>query len=195
MGTTPLFGWRYEDLPEDPDGQEMFKDLAEDVEATLLSTAVQSYTPVIASTGTPAYANTGTGAAEVGRYAVRNGWCDVVGFIRFGSTVGGGKGGLTVTLPLAPRTGISEQWIPARLYTPAYQGGVWWDGQLQAVPGLGVLTVPRFHLSETDIRTGQLQSADTGAAPAGSGIPALTGQYTIAGGGYLAFNGRYRVNP
>lgn len=184
---TPVYNWRLAQLGEDPDGEEGWRELAEDIEGTMVSTAMSSWTPSITATGSVPFSN--PNGTHTGRYRSLAGvYCEVIGHIAFGSGIQGGRGTLKVAMPVAGRADMPEQWFPARLQLPVLGR---WVGYMVVRAGESVaeLWIPT---TQTSNRVWAWQNADsTGAA--GTGYPGISGQFGVQSGGQLSFGGRYRI--
>lgn len=187
MATTDVFNWPIPELGEAPNGPTGIQDLAEAIEATYGSTAYQTYTPTLVAGGVAFSNSNGT---NLGRYRIWQGWCDLVVFMRFGSAVNGGTGELRITLPVptASSTSITEQWILCRLWTPSHGH---WLGQVYCPPSSnqGYPYVPR---GMSNTVNSILQNANSSGS-VGTGYPVTPGNKTIQVNGVFAVNGRYRV--
>lgn len=187
MATTDIFSWRVPDLGAPPSGPAGIQNLAEDMEATYGSTAYQTYTPSLVSSGV-AFSN--SNGSNIGRYRVWQGWCDLVVFIKFGSAVNGGTNQLRLTLPLptGPSSAITEQWVLCRLWTPSH--GHW--GGLVYLPSDSSQGYPYLPKAMGNTDNNVLQNTDSGGSN-GTGIPLTPGSKTIQVNGIFTVNGRYRV--
>ena len=107
MATTPIYGLRYQELSDTPDGAALGRDLAEDVEAQLVRvdnvlaqltpvTQVGTYTPTVTGGGTATF-STRTGLWV--RFHPRLVWFTAYFVV---DTAGSGSTAVGFTLPTAP---------------------------------------------------------------------------------------------
>lgn len=187
MITTPIYGWPYPELGDDPHGPDDVQALAQAIENTLGGTDVQSYTPTFINTGA-AYSN--SNGTSVGKYRVWKGWCSIAVHIVFGSAVVGGTGTMKMTLPVAaaPTAAHTENWLQADLFAPS-RGH--WSGSMLIVRGATSGNL-YFNRDSGDGINAALSNANT-SNTAGTGVPLDSGNYTIRSGGYLLVAGRYRA--
>lgn len=187
MGATPTYKLPWPELGNLADGPDGYEDLAEAVEAALLTqrdgTAdTKSYTPTWRSAGTiQPY-----GMAWSARYLVRNGWCQlaVIGSMSLAAT-GGGTQALIIGLPVRSRN-TQEQEIGAKLTV----AGTSWSGWAVMAAG-STECVPYFPASATRNDMWAWTSASESKIP-GTGIPAIPGQHAVGDGNIVLF-GRYMV--
>ena len=185
MGATAVYGWRLPDGPIAADGPDAFSDLASDIETTMSAPNWNSYTPAWASQGSQQPANPAT---KVGRYSVSNGWCDFLIYMSFGGTVNGGKGILSLGLPVAASSQVPEQTVRTKLWVPAVAN---WDG-IGLISAGATVVYPLFTVANNNSTVGYWQNNDnTGAA--GTGIPNMPSHWTCENGGNVVVTGRYLV--
>lgn len=188
---TPGYSWPIPSLADIADGPDAFSDALLAIEATYQADKVLSYTPLWASLGAGQPA---APSAIAGRYMPLNGVCDVWIGMTFGASTSGGTGQLTLSVPLPGRTGLTEQWLDAKLFIPGGGGAGNYLGGCIVGSGLTVLSV-WFPTSATDIRVqGWAGEAGGGSGTGvGTGIPRTSGAFTVANGGNLYVNGRYLI--
>jgi hypothetical protein len=110
--------------------------------------------------------------------------------ITFGPTTGGGTGGLSFGLPYPAHPDWPEQLMHAKYYHSAgynYDGYAWMAAN-------AVIVTPHFPSSATDLHLRPWQGANAAGTP-GTGIPAVSGQYTVTAGSNITVSGRYRKAP
>lgn len=104
-----------------------------------------------------------------------------------GSSTTGGTSGMNFGLPFPSRSAPGEQFVTAKLFS----GGFVWGGVGQIPSGSGAVQ-PFFPANGSTSSLGQLQNANT-ANTAGTGVPAISGSYTIPSGTNLVVCGAYET--
>lgn len=185
MATEARYGWELPDLGDVADGPFAFKEFADDVSATIANTAIQSYSPQWASLGGQQPGNT---SSREGKYAVRNGWCDVSITLEFGPGVSGGTKQLYLTLPVAASTAIKTHFFQAVLFSPGYG---WWQGWAYADGGVNRVYPYFAHPTVPGLTYPWENAPESGQA--GAGTPRINGTWAVANTGNLRVTGRYYV--
>lgn len=184
MGATPVYKWPW---PEDPlvaDGPDAVGDLAAAIEAEFADTKMLDYIPEWRSNGAYQPANPAT---LIARYRVWRGWCDVHISMTFGSSVFGGSGWLTLTVPVAAHPALEEQYLLAQTATPV--GG--FHGTAYINGGTNILR-PEFPMASTGTRLGFWQSTTDAGGP-GHSVPLVPGGYAVSSGSSLDIFGRFKA--
>lgn len=185
MATEARYGWELPDLGDVADGPFAFDEFAKDVSNTVADVTLQSYTPQWGSLGA---SQPGGTTSREGKYAIRNGWCDVSIFLTFGAGTSGGTGQLYVTLPVAPNNAIKFYQFQTMLYSPGYG---WWHGWGNANSSSNRLT-PYFAHDVVAGLTFPWSNATDGNTP-GTGFPRINGTWAIQNAGEFHAYGRYYV--
>lgn len=185
---TPVYSWRGPELGDLPDGKKAFKDLAEDVEATMVSTTANTWTPEFYATGVTTSTSNPSGT-KAGRYSVRNGWCSISAYIGVAAGFNAGTGPISFMLPVAGSPSAPEQELLFFMLVPNigyFQGFIF--------PGGGSLSAYAYvPLAYFDNRYVEMQTAD-GSNAVDTGYPrSAAGSKTVQVGSTFAFGGRYRV--
>lgn len=188
MGATPEFSLPWPELPDRPQGPDGFKNLATAIEAATLlqrddGSLTKSYTPTWLSKLT----QQPTGAVWTARYEVRNGWCEVDIFGQFSASTYGGRGPLVVGLPVKARSGITQQYLSVKYGTSTVGSYLGYAYMLAT----GAECIPYLPINQFSTKMNLWQSANESGA-AGTGCPAVPGQYTVAPGN-ISIWGRYLV--
>lgn len=187
MGATTTFGWPYPDLSSAANGPAAFAAAMQAAEDTVKSTALTTYTPAWSSSGTVQPGGTVT---KTGRYRVDNGRCQIWISFLGGATPSGGTGNLSIGLPVAPRSDMAYQYMPAWFFCP-YAGGGIYAGL--ARPVASSLTMPvYFPASSSDTRLSQWRNATEGNG-AGTGIPVIPSWYGFIQNSEVVVAGSYFV--
>lgn len=184
---TPIYSWPIPSLADIADGPDAFADALNAIEATSVADQVLSYTP----TWSGALAAPASPSAIAGRYRVQNGMCDLWIGMTFGASTSGGSGSLTLSVPIAARVGIAEQWLPAKTFVPGGSGGNYF-GSAFIVTG-GSLIYPHFPTSASDCRVKNWAGEASVGSGTGTGVPAVPGNYTVGNGGNFYLSGRYII--
>lgn len=145
-----------------------------------------TYTPVWACAG--AAPSLGNGVLK-GRWRRRGRLVDVHVYLAAGSTTTGGTLGTSFSLPVAARNAPGETFLLAKLY--AAGNGSLWIGYGQVAPNATVATV-WFPTSASSSALGQLSNAGSSNI-AGSGVPAISGQYVLPNGANVVVCGSYEA--
>jgi hypothetical protein len=125
-------------------------------------------------------------SAIQGRYFTLNGLCWFEVSLTVG-TNGGGTGPLTISLPVKASAAIDQQQVICKTYCAAgdYPG-------FARIDANGLVAYPYFPESPTVARHARWQSCSAGGAP-GTGVPLMTGQYTLGAGNNFMMNGWYAI--
>lgn len=184
---TPVFSWPIPSLADIADAPDAFDDALNAIESTMIVDQVLTYTPTwggsLAAPASP--------SAIAGRYRVQNGMCDLWIGMTFGASTSGGSGPLTLTVPIAARASVAEQWLPCKIFVPGVNGGNFF-GAAYVVNG-GSLIYPHFPKSATDNRVQNWAGEATIGSGTGTGTPAISGSYTVLNGGNFYLTGRYII--
>lgn len=189
METTPIYGWRTPSVNETADGPLAFATLAGDIEQTVASTATSTYTP----NWTADIANPANPATRIGRYSVRNGFCELLIWLSFSGSTSGGRGNLRLSLPVPALSSIPEQRLNVKFWVPT----------LGTIPGIGLIfgsdnqrIAPYF---PNHVNTGihnhwrNVDGSGNGNDPK-TGIPYIADTvWGIQSGGNFLINGKYAV--
>lgn len=187
MGATTTFGWPFPELADPANGPAAFQAGLQGAENTVKDKTLTDYVPAWTSTGAVQPGGTVT---KVGKYRVDNGKCTIfISFLSGGSPTGG-TGNLYVSLPIAPRSDMVAQIMPAYFWCPYAGGGVYAG---LARPLASQLAMPIYlPLGTGDSRLAQWRNAADGNA-AGSGIPGVTSWYGWVANSELVVCGSYFV--
>jgi len=185
MGTTS--GGLSLPFPDDGNtakGPEATRLLGEAVEADYLDSSYSSYTPTWTGVDGPPSSPT----ANVGRYRVRNGICDLAITMTFGPSTSGGLGPLRLSLPVPATALVPEQSLPCKLWVPSAGN----FGGLASISASATVLVPEFPAAPWVTHMFGWQSASSGGL-VGTGVPQIPGQYTVQNGGNFSVTGRYFI--
>lgn len=184
MGVTPIYKWPF---PEDTDVANSnlgFGELAKAVEKEFADTSWIAYVPEWRAAGSQQPAN----ATILAWYKTHRGWCDVYIAMSFGSSVSGGRGVLTLSVPVAAEVHMLSQFLFCKTWKSSWGGQ--YHGIARIVGGTNLLR-PIFPIDATTTRMAPWQSANT-AGTAGTGVPAVASAFTVANGVNLTVAGRFK---
>jgi len=125
------------------------------------------------------------------RYRLDGDVVEVYYHMTFGTTTNGGTGALAFDLPFQAHAEHQEQYLHAKLFVPSANMNFHGYGHI----GLSNTHVfPHFPRTDTHNGMDPWRSADVSGAP-GTGIPLITGAYSMQSTGNLTVQGRYRKAP
>lgn len=146
----------------------------------------QTFTPTFVTVGgTPAIGN----GVLVGFYRRMGKLCWLRIYFQMGSTSNGGTGGIQFVIPAAiAAASAQEQWVAAKLYTNGNS-----QNWIAAAWLSGTSALPYAPATQTNTSILQVASANA-SGTLGTGVPTVSGQYTLNSGSNMTIEGVYEMN-